>query len=184
MSSAVGLDSQPQQFVSVTQFPRLIEAAAVMFFCTSGIKNPQMHIPPLMYFHYSSSCRSMCAWSVFFSACHTQWMPVACLSEEQKKKSLRPLNVAAHTQLLQPSVNNCSVIIHDSLHSSRSQYPSISSIFRVLFLSLSLLLCLFCQPAIISVLRPSCGKFEAMTFTFATDVLRVQCVQSRVAKLL
>lgn len=66
-------------------------------------------------------------------------------------------------------MNNCAVIIHHSLHPSRSQNPSIFSIFRgffslsLSFLSLNLRHSVFSanlQPTIISVLGHSCVKFE------------------------
>lgn len=178
MSTTVGLrgmspsiDSQQQQFVSVTQSPRWTEAVAVMFSRISRDKNQQKHIPLHVYFHCSSSYRSsvyivqFC--SVFSAATHSGCLSLAWVKSRKKKKSLRPVNVPAHTQLclFQQGMNNSSVIILCSLHFCRTQNPSIFSIFSVLFLSLLLLCCLLCQPTITPVLGHSCGEVKVMIST-------------------
>lgn len=79
----------------------------------------------LMCFQYSSSGSStVCMVNVIHTGCPS------LAGVESNKRSLRPLNVAAQTQLLQPSTNSCSVIAHNSLQSFKSQNLSLSSVFQ------------------------------------------------------
>lgn len=175
-SLSPGLDNWIKQFVPVSQSGRLTEVDDC---CRTAclLENLQMHIPSHLYFHHSSSNRSavcMEQFSVFFSAVtHTGSLSLVWV--KSRETSLRPADIPPRTHpcLFQPSVNNRSVNIHHSQHSSGSQNPSISlhlcsvpplSFYYPIFLSFFCWILLtqstVCQPTIIFVLGHIHGKFE------------------------